>query len=496
MLAIPNISAALGDRYATWLLDSLERFGARIWPDTVAHIESALHGDTLEQFISAADIEKPAHATFLARYFHLFADGSHHQAPVLERLIGHPDWRVRAGLAQSLADANTWTDTLGIHIANRLVADEDYKVRGAIARAAGRISGTYLWQHFDTTLTDPSWYVRGSLLQGLLDGRTSLAVEHALAVIDADNAWDSGPQRIRNLVARLTLLFGDLDTVTDIDTRDRELRRLLRESRSRWIDLPDELSTKFQQLAEQSGNWLTRQEALGMGRARSGHVNPRETYRRMRGGRMIQVALDLYDLDRAIAVAKAADRAGVDYIEVGDPLIKAAGVAAIELLRREVNGPKIVAEMMSADWGRDQVELAVEAGADVVFLIGPASAASVAAAAEAGRQLDVPILLDVPSVQLTQSWIQDMERAGVDGFCVTTNIDQGVGGQLPLGKARAVRSWTRLPVAVSGGFSTMDRHIIGSGDWDILIVGRSIAEAVDPEEAARQMVTMVKGPRY
>lgn len=39
----------------------------------------------------------------------------------------------------------------------------------------------------------------------------------------------------------------------------------------------------------------------------------------------------------------------------------------------------VVAEMMSADWGRDQVAIAAEAGADVVLLIGPATSANVSA---------------------------------------------------------------------------------------------------------------------
>jgi 3-keto-L-gulonate-6-phosphate decarboxylase len=83
-----------------------------------------------------------------------------------------------------------------------------------------------------------------------------------------------------------------------------------------------------------------------------------------------------------------------------------------------------------------------------------------------------------------------MERAGVDGFSLTTNIDLGVGVHQPLAKARTVRNWTRLPVAVSGGFNTTDLSIINSDDWDILIVGRSGSEAVQPAEAAREIVAM------
>lgn len=145
--------------------------------------------------------------------------------------------------------------------------------------------------------------------------------------------------------------------------------------------------------------------------------------------------------------------------------------------------------MMSADWGRDQVLLAVEAGADIVLLIGPATTASVSAAVEAGQRLGVPILLDAPT-NATRQWVSDMERAGVDGFAITTNIDVGIGSTTAFETAHTLRSWTRLPVAVSGGFSVADHTQLTNADWDILIVGRSVTDAVDPVTAAAHIVEL------
>jgi 3-keto-L-gulonate-6-phosphate decarboxylase len=58
-------------------------------------------------------------------------------------------------------------------------------------------------------------------------------------------------------------------------------------------------------------------------------------------------------------------------------------------------------------------------------------------------------------------------------------------------RLRAVRGWTRLPVDVSGGFSATDYAIIDSAEWDIMIVGRSVAEAVRPAQAANEIVKLV-----
>src|SRR5439155_23827903 len=187
------------------------------------------------------------------------------------------------------------------------------------------------------------------------------------------------------------------------------------------------------QVGQASPNWLVRAEVTEP----YGHANHwlgedirgrKEAFRRLRDSHSVQVALDLHDLPQALAVAKAAAGAGARFIEIGDPLIKRAGVAAIEQIKRAVPHASVVAEMMSSDWGRDQVILAAEAGADVVLLIGPASTASVAAAVEAGRRLAIPVVLDVPAGRLDQAWVHAMERTGIDGFAITTNIDLGVAG--------------------------------------------------------------------
>jgi 3-keto-L-gulonate-6-phosphate decarboxylase len=248
--------------------------------------------------------------------------------------------------------------------------------------------------------------------------------------------------------------------------------------------------------ASRSQWWLLQRERdLVPGRLPLQAPSARHAFRRLRDQRCVQVALDLRDLGLAVKVAQAATQAGAELIEVGDPLIKEYGLRAISEIKRCVPDAIVVAEMMSADWGREQVVLAAEAGADVVLLIGPATASSVSAAVVAGGRLGVPILLDVPAASRTEEWIREMERLGIDGFTVTTNIDRGVRGQHPLDNARAIRDWSQLPVAVSGGFSPTDHDIIASREWDILIIGRSIAEAVDPAHAAREIVELVRDRR-
>lgn len=504
LVATPALAGALGDHYTGWVMDLLRRFGADIWSGLAGCVEQSLDAGQAGRLLAAANLDDPDEATFFARHYVLFGD-TRDPAEALGVLLSHQDWRVRAALAEGIPDAQPVDGLATGRILDTLAKDVDYKVRAAVARGLGSLDLEPARRHLPLLLTDDNWYVRGCALQGLLapTHRPQLTPSEPLAVtatdiITTDPSWWECPAQVAVMKHRLLLLHDQGADGGGSPAEQRALFGLLREQRTGAIRVPAPCEQALLRHARTRGNWLVRREAEALARHQfaveaSHSPNPPETVRRLRDRRAVQVALDLPDLDHAVRVAKAAAAAGVELIEVGDPLIKHAGLRAIAQVKREVPGATVVAEMMSADWGRDQVVMAAEAGADVVLLIGPATAASVVAAVTASRRLGVPILLDIPRSHGTQAWIRDMERVGVDGFSITTNIDLGVAGRHPLDNAAAVRGWTRLPVAVSGGFSPTDHTITSSRDWDILIVGRSIVEAVAPETAARGLLHLVRG---
>jgi 3-keto-L-gulonate-6-phosphate decarboxylase len=506
LLATPLVAAALGETYSEWVVTVLRTFGPSVWRDMLSHLEQNLDADMAARLLATADLERGEEATFFARHALLF-----HGIPLdgwLESLASHADWRVRAALADGLLAEPNRHHRLTVPVVRRLVDDDDYKVRAAVARAIARAPLPAWAEQLDSLIVDVNWHVRASLLRGLLSvGTEPRSDEAATAVADRlvadDENWRHAPAEAARLRHRLLLLSG-VGTADDTVPRARALFGLLREIRTAWTTVPEPTLERLVAEGRRSTRWLVHREVDaietvagsqgGAADARTGMAR-REDFRRLRGRHAVQIALDLHDLDHALHVAEALAAAGVDFVEVGDPLIKQAGVRAVEQVKRVVGATRVVAEMMSADWGRDQVEQAAEAGADVVLLIGPATAASVSAAVEAGRRLGTPILLDVPTLHASQQWVREMERAGVDGFTVTSNIDIGVGVGHPLARARAVRSWSRLPVAVSGGFSVTDLPVLTSEDWDILIVGRSITEAIRPKSAADQLLKIVHTQR-
>ncbi|MFE9328124.1 orotidine 5'-phosphate decarboxylase / HUMPS family protein [Nocardia sp. NPDC052278] len=499
LLATPNLPAGLAGQHAHWVIKQLQIHGSQMWEDIARHIEHVLDIRISSRILERIDLDHVGEAAFVARHFDLFTTAGHDGGDLLEQLLTHLDWRVRAALAEALLGHRTIARVHVGRIVDRLVRDDDYKVRAAVARVVGTFDTASALTCLRTLLTDRNWHVRECALQGVLSGTRTPLPDPALsstviATAASETDWVTPPASAMKLLTRIHLLGTDSSLEASAAV-DESLFGLLREIRTGWIALPPGLEQSLIARGESSTRWLTTREARATRRryaVQSDIGSVGEQYRRRRGRRSLQVALDVHSLDRAITIARAAVDAGSDFIEVGDPLIKRSGVAAIAAVKRAAPDTTVVAEMMSADWGRDQVELAAEAGADVVLLIGPASTASVSAAVTAARRLGVALVLDTPHAHVNPAWLRDMERTGIDGFVVTTNIDLGVGSDHPLATARTIRSYSQLPLAVSGGFSTADDELTSSTHWDIAIIGRSIADAVAPTDLAYQLTSIVR----
>ncbi len=490
-------TAALGSEYPRWMLRMLRRFGSAIWPEIAQCVDTHLPADTVDEFVGLTQVETAQDAVFLARHFFAFFGAAAEHAEKLSELLNHPDWRVRAALADGLRGHGAAEHRLLDTIAGPLAGDRDYKVRAAAAAAVGYSPGPARRHHVTTLLADQNWHVRERLLETMsLSGIPPQDI--AVLVADEEANWRHGPDSLRVAAQRL-LLKADRPVYPDTDSHQRALFGLLREVRAGTTRFGPGTLTRLVNDGLATADWLVVREAkavLDQTRTRSPDIRTaKESFRQLRDRRTVQIALDTRDIRHAISVAKAAAAAGVQFIEVGDPLIKSIGVGAIGAIKREAPEAAVVAEMMSADWGRDQVVLAAESGADVVLLIGPASTASVSAAVGASRRLAVPLMIDVPEGRLAQNWVRDMERAGIDGFAITTNIDLGVAGVHPLDQAQLLRSWTKLPIAVSGGFEPTDDEARASPSWDILVVGRGVTDALNPETAARDLMESVRARR-
>ena len=211
---------------------------------------------------------------------------------------------------------------------------------------------------------------------------------------------------------------------------------------------------------------------------------------------VLQVALDLMQLNRSIAIAHEAVEGGADWIEVGTPLIKSEGAEAIRALRREFPGHKIIADTKTMDVGSFEVEIVAKAGADIVTVLGLADDATIEEAVMAGRKYGAEIMVDMINVPDRMERAKQVEKLGAAYICMHMGIDtQMRGEEPPVDVLRRIVESVSIPVAVAGGITAENAgEYVEAGATDV-IVGGAIIKTDDIVSAARNIKSAMAGAK-
>jgi 3-hexulose-6-phosphate synthase/6-phospho-3-hexuloisomerase len=207
---------------------------------------------------------------------------------------------------------------------------------------------------------------------------------------------------------------------------------------------------------------------------------------------VLQLALDFVDLKRAIKCAHAGITGGVDWLEVGTPLIKSEGLEAVRELRRLFPQVTLVADMKIMDAGRIEVETAAKAGANIVDVLGAASDATIRECIQAGKNYGAKIVVDLIAVGDPVTRGKQLEGFGADYITVHCAIDEQMEGKDPFETLRRLAESLSIPIGVAGGIHSETAAQALDAGASIVIVGGAISKAVDPAEAARNIKTALE----
>ncbi len=209
---------------------------------------------------------------------------------------------------------------------------------------------------------------------------------------------------------------------------------------------------------------------------------------------VLQVALDLVELDRAITIAGEAVLGGADWLEVGTPLIKSEGMRAVSALKSAFPDRQIIADMKTADTGAIEVEMAAKSGADIVCVLGASDNSVIAESVRAARKYGVKIMADLISVPHPSVRAGELEQLGVDYICAHTGIDQQMTGTDSLDLLMKVIREVSIPVAAAGGISEKTAPGAISAGASIVIVGGSIIRSSDVTGSTRRIKEAMNRP--
>ncbi|MFZ7136807.1 MAG: 3-hexulose-6-phosphate synthase [archaeon] len=200
---------------------------------------------------------------------------------------------------------------------------------------------------------------------------------------------------------------------------------------------------------------------------------------------VLQVALDFVDLSRAMKLLDETVVGGVDWIEIGTPLVKSEGLSIIRTLKKKFPDHTFLADMKTMDAGTVEVEIAAKAGANIVIILGVADDSTIREAVEAAKCYGAKIMADLINIDDMVTRSVELEKLGVDYICVHVGIDQQMRGMDPLDVLKKVVEVVHVPVAVAGGINSETAAKCVESGASILIVGGAITKAENAKKATQ-----------
>ncbi|MBV9084216.1 MAG: orotidine 5'-phosphate decarboxylase [Acidobacteriaceae bacterium] len=174
----------------------------------------------------------------------------------------------------------------------------------------------------------------------------------------------------------------------------------------------------------------------------------------------VQISLDLVDLEEARQTAETALRAGVDWLEVGTPLIIAEGMRGVRELRSRYPDTPIVADLKTMDGGYLEAELMAKAGASMVVVMGQAHEETIELVVKAGHDFGVKVMGDNMAMPDAVAGARKLEDLGCDyiihhiGYDMRTlRRERGSPAPSPLHRLREVVAAVSVPVQAVGGLT-------------------------------------------
>ncbi len=202
---------------------------------------------------------------------------------------------------------------------------------------------------------------------------------------------------------------------------------------------------------------------------------------------VLQVALDLLELKRAVEIADEALKGGADWLEVGTPLIKSEGMDAIREIKKRFRDHVVLADMKTIDTGSVEVEMAAKSGADVIIILGLSDDSTIAEAIRAAKKYGSRIMADLINLPDPVKRAKELEELGVDYINAHVGIDQQMKGIDPLEILSRIVETVNIPVAGAGGLDAEKAANCISMGASIVIVGSNITKSRNVTDSAKKI---------
>ena len=212
---------------------------------------------------------------------------------------------------------------------------------------------------------------------------------------------------------------------------------------------------------------------------------------------LLQVAVDLTDVYRALELSMKIATAGAHIIEAGTPLIKSVGMHVVKLIRSITPlNVYVVADTKITDAARYEVEIAANMGADAVTVLGVSEDDVIREAFEICKKLGVALIVDLIHVKNPVKRAGSLAELGIEAVLVHVGVDvqrrRGISVRELMSEIREIASMGLL-VGVAGGIKPEEVSTFVDAGARIIVIGSAIVKSVDPINATRVALARLRG---
>ncbi|MCU1543909.1 MAG: 3-hexulose-6-phosphate synthase [Microbacteriaceae bacterium] len=200
----------------------------------------------------------------------------------------------------------------------------------------------------------------------------------------------------------------------------------------------------------------------------------------------LQFAMDTLTTEAALELAAAA-APHVDILELGTPLIKAAGLSAITAIKAAHPDKIVFADLKTMDAGELEADIAFSAGADLVTVLGVAGDSTIVGAVKAAKKHGKGIVVDLIGVADKAARAREVTVLGAEFVEMHAGLDEQAEDGFTLNSLLDAGADSGVAFSVAGGVSSATIEAVQKSGASVAVAGGAIYGAADPGAAAAEL---------